>query len=88
MTSIVKFQAIIIVHFYAGLSGTFHTAPSGPRWCLGDVETLLMVQGSWRIAVTGDRGEPPSLVKHISYSAVKMAASEGARSGRTTAKRS
>lgn len=37
----------------------------------------------------GDRGSrrAPRLVQHICYSAVKMAASEGARSGRTSAKR-
>lgn len=40
------------------------------------------------VVVTGERGgRTPRLVQHI-YSAVKMAASEGARSGRTTTKRS
>lgn len=50
----------------------------GTGWCLGG-------EGSqWQ----GTAADPPRLVQHIFYSAVKMAASEGARSGRTSAKRS
>lgn len=50
------------------------------------LRTRVVPEG-WRVTVTGVRDEPPRLVQHILYSAVKMAASEGARSGRTTEKR-
>lgn len=59
-------------------------------WRPRPLDTMLrtrMVQEGWRVTVTGVRDEPPRLVQHILYSAVKMAASEGARSGRTTEKR-
>lgn len=81
----VVFKAFL--HFSLGLwDQTAHNSPppvgTGARGllgpgCAGEVEDH------------GDRGSrrTPRLVQHIFYSAVKMAASEGARSGRTTAKR-
>lgn len=85
--------AFPIVFFFYYFSYFFFLSTLGlnlPHWLPRPLGTMLrtrLVPQGWRVTVTGVRDEPPRLVQHILYSAVKMAASEGARSGRTTEKR-
>lgn len=67
---------------FDGTHCIFHGDESGHVW------NRLVPGGGEGSRWQGTAANPPRLVQHIFYSAVKMAASEGARSGRTSAKRS